>query len=220
MNKPLIIVGAGNFASIVEIYFNEFYEKEIVAFAVSQKLIDKSSFQNRSIVILENIQNDFPPSKFDIFVAIGYKKMNRIRESIYSDLLKMGYNLISFIHPEVKIWKSTNIGKNCFIFENNVIQPFTKIGNNSILWSGNHIGHHSEIGDNVFVSSHVVISGNCKIGDNSFIGVNSCFHDGVQVGKFALVGAGSIISKDVLDKAVYAPDVTKPHSVNTDRLNF
>ena len=57
------------------------------------------------------------------------------------------------------VWARHEIGENCFIFEDNTIQPFVKIGDDVVLWSGNHIGHHAEIGDHCFISSHVVISG-------------------------------------------------------------
>ena len=52
----------------------------------------------------------------------------------------MGYHLLTFVHPSVSIFDSTQIGQNCFIFVDNTIQPYTKIGNNTILWSGNHVG--------------------------------------------------------------------------------
>jgi acyl-[acyl carrier protein]--UDP-N-acetylglucosamine O-acyltransferase len=65
------------------------------------------------------------------------------------------------------------IGENCFIFEDNTIQPFVRIEDNVILWSGNHIGHHSTIKSHNFISSHVVVSGQCTIEPNCFIGVNS-----------------------------------------------
>lgn len=65
------------------------------------------------------------------------------------------------------------IGENCFIFEDNTIQPFVTIGDNRVLWSGNHVGHNPTVGDHVFVTSQVVISGACTIGDNSFLGVNA-----------------------------------------------
>ena len=52
-------------------------------------------------------------------------------------------------------------GDNCFILEDNTVQPFVTIGNNVTLWSGNHIGHDSVIEDDCFISSHVVVSGTC-----------------------------------------------------------
>ena len=93
------------------------------------------------------------------------------------------------------------IGENCFILEDNTIQPFTSVGNNTILWSGNHIGHHSKIGNNCFISSHVVISGNCIVGDNTFISVNSSIADRTNIGKSCFIGMGVNITKDIDDEA-------------------
>ena len=76
---------------------------------------------------------------------------------------KRGYRFANFVSQKSNIFNDNNIGENCMILENNVIQPFVKIGNNVTIWSGNHIGHHSVIEDNTFISSHVVISGRVKI---------------------------------------------------------
>ena len=76
----------------------------------------------------------------------------------------------SYVSPRAFVWRNVKLGEHCFIFENNVLQPFVNIGDNVVLWSGNHIGHHSKIGDHCFVSSHVVVSGFCDIGANCFLG--------------------------------------------------
>ena len=105
------------------------------------------------------------------------------------------------------------IGENCFIFEDNTIQPFVKIGNNVILWSGNHIGHHTTIEDHNFISSHVVVSGQCLIKSNCFIGVNSTIGHAVEVAEETLIGAGSVITKNTDKLSVYVP----AKSVKLDR---
>ena len=89
------------------------------------------------------------------------------------------------------------IGENCFILEDNTIQPFVKIGNNVTLWSGNHIGHHSIIKDHVFIASHVVVSGGCTIEDSCFLGVNCTLRDHIKIGQKSVLGAGTLILKDV-----------------------
>ena len=63
--------------------------------------------------------------------------------------------------------RSTPPGDNCFILEDNTIQPFVSIGNNVTLWSGNHIGHDSTIDDHCFIASHVVVSGHVRVGTRS-----------------------------------------------------
>ena len=113
-----------------------------------------------------------------------------------------GYKLASYISSKAYIGYEVEIGENCFIMENNVIQTFAKIGNNVVLWSGNHIGHSSIIHDNCFISSHVVISGFCEIGENTFVGVNTSVANNVKIGNYCLIGLGCIIVKDVAENSI------------------
>ena len=107
------------------------------------------------------------------------------------------------------------MGEHCFIFENNVIQPFVTIGDNVVLWSGNHIGHHSKIRDHCFISSHVVVSGFCDIGESCFLAVNATIGNNVTIGSDCLLGAGAAVVKDVpADSLVRGnlSDLSKPMS--------
>ena len=121
----------------------------------------------------------------------------------------LGFSFISYISEQATIL-SSSIGENCFILENNVIQPFVEIADNVVLWSGNHIGHHSKIHRHVFISSHVVISGNCSVGKNCFIGVNATIIDGVHVGKENIIGANALIKRDTEDSKIFPVSDTAP----------
>jgi acetyltransferase-like isoleucine patch superfamily enzyme len=110
--------------------------------------------------------------------------------------------------------------ENCFVLEDNTVQPFVKIGNNVTLWSGNHIGHHSVIGDNTFITSHVVISGGVDVGRNCFIGVNATVHDHVRLADYTLVGAASLINKDTEPYGVYIGIPAEKSRVPSNRLKL
>lgn len=220
MTKPIVIVGTGAFGEVAQAYFTEYKVRDVVAFSASSDRISNQQVLGRSVVALEDLQRTLPPSEIDVFVAIGYRHMNRNREQVFRNLASKGYEFATFVHPNVKIWSSSTIGRNCFIFEDNTVQPFTQIGDDTVLWSGNHIGHHSSIGDHSFISSHVVVSGSCRVGNNVFIGVNASIHDGVTVGDHALIGAGAVIARDVEPKAIYSPPRTKPRDVTTDEIDF
>ena len=107
---------------------------------------------------------------------------------------------------------------NCFILEDNTIQPFVTIGENVTLWSGNHIGHHTRIGANCFIASHVVISGGVQVGDNVFIGVNATLRDQVKVGARSVIGAGSLVLEDVPEDGVVAARGTELAKIPSHRL--
>lgn len=220
MSKNLVIVGVELFAEVAKSYFEEFTSYKVAAFSCHRAFMNKDTFCSLPVVALEEIKNQYPPEKYDVFVAIGYNKMNQVRQDLYREVKSLGYNCASFIYPNVKIWNSTTVGDNVFIFEDNTIQPFTSIGSNTIIWSGNHIGHHSTIGENCFITSHVVISGSCRIANNVFIGVNSTLRDDINIGNHVLIGAGSIIMNNAKDKEVFIANATKKIQKTSDRIRF
>jgi sugar O-acyltransferase (sialic acid O-acetyltransferase NeuD family) len=220
MANELIIIGSGLFAEVAKAYFEEYTDYRVVAFACHKRFKQSDTVYELPLYAIEEMEDKFLPSAYDAFVAIGYGKMNKMRQAVYEEIKGQGYRCATFVHPGVKIWSSTKLGDNVFIFEDNTIQPFTSIGNNTILWSGNHIGHHSSIGDHCFISSHVVISGSCHVGRNVFIGVNAILHDSLTIGDECLIGAGAIISKNTNPKEVFAPVATKLFPKNSEESGF
>lgn len=220
MREKLIIVGTGLFAEVACAYFEEYTNYEVAAFACHESYKAGDEIYGRRLLAIENLAPDYFPTDTDIFVAIGYGQMNKMRQRVYEEMKERGYSCATFVHPDVKIWDSTTVGDNVFIFEDNTVQPFTKIGNNTIMWSGNHFGHHGSIGNHCFIASHAVISGYCTIEDNVFIGVNATLRDGVTVAKETLIGAAAMILKDTNPKEVYAPQKTKAFAKKSDEIRF
>jgi sugar O-acyltransferase (sialic acid O-acetyltransferase NeuD family) len=130
----------------------------------------------------------------------------------------LGYRLASFISPRATVLNEGRIGDNCFIFEDNTIQPFVTIGSNVTLWSGNHIGHHSTIKDHCFIASHVVVSGGVEIGECTFIGVNATLRDHIKIGERCVIGAGALLLADAEPEGVYIGPATERSKVPSSRL--
>lgn len=204
----LIIIGDSAFAEIAYEYFTVDSEYEVVAFSVEKEYLKRDILFGLPVVPFEEIENRYPPSDHQFFVATVYTQLNRLRSRLYRQAKSKGYRPASFISPRAFLWRNCMLGEHCFIFEDNVIQPFVKIGDNVVLWSGNHIGHHSVIKDNCFISSHVVVSGFVEIGENCFLGVNTTVGNNVSIGDDCLIGAGAVITKNIeKDKVVKGPGV-------------
>ena len=176
----LIIFGAGDIARLAHYYFTRDSQHEVVAFTVDEKYKQGDAFLDLPLVAFENIAQHYPPAECKMFVALSYAKMNKIREEKYGAAKAAGYELVSYVSSRCSFLTDYPIGDNCFILEDNTVQPFVKIGNNVTLWSGNHIGHQTVIHDNVFISSHVVVSGYCQVGANCFLGVNSSIANNIN----------------------------------------
>ena len=216
--KKVVIFGTGAFAEVAYFYFKNDSQFEIVAFTENKEFMKKEKLFDLPIIPFEEIENIYPPSQYQLFIAVVYTKMNKIREKIFNEAKSKKYTLVSYVNSKAIIWEKIDIGENCFILENVVIQPFVKIGNNVIMWSGNHIGHHSKIADHCFITSHVVVSGNVQIGERCFLGVNSTIRDGIKIAKDCLIGAGTIILKDTKEKEVYKVKSTEPLQIKSDEL--
>lgn len=194
--KKLVIVGDSSFAEVAYEYFQQDSGYQVAAFAVERAFLNRDELFGRPVVALEDMADAFPPARHDVYVAVVYSELNRLRTRLVAAVEAMGYGLASFVSPHARVSPSARLGRHCFIFEDNVIQPYVTLGDNVVLWSGNHIGHHSSIGDNVFVSSHVVVSGHCIIGENCFLGVNAAVANDVKIAKDCWIGPGIVISAD------------------------
>lgn len=211
MKKPVVLFGLGSFAEVVHFYLTHDSDYEVVAFTVtSDCLPENREFLGLPVVPFETVEQLYPPTENAMFVSMGYRNMNHIRERFYNEAKTKGYQLITYVCSKATWWGDTQLGDNVFIFEDNTIQPFVSIGNNTILWSGNHIGHHSRIGNHCFISSHVVVSGHVAIGDNCFIGVNATFRDNIHIADENLIGPGVVILKSTQPKQAYLPERVKP----------
>lgn len=208
----LVIFGTGPIADLAYYYFTNDSEFEVVAFTVDASFKNTDIFNGLPVVSFEEVQNHFPPNKFHFFVALSYSEGNKLREDKFNAAKKLGYNFVSYVSSYATILNEYRMGENCFILEDNTIQPYVTIGNNVTLWSGNHIGHHSSIGDHVFITSHVVISGGAIVENNTFIGVNATIRDHIKIAAHNIIGAGSLIMKSTLEGEIYIPERTNPRS--------
>lgn len=218
MNKKLVIFGSGDMAELAYFYFSKQSEYEVAAFALDSEYIDAPELCGLPVVPTDLLASTYPPFQYDMFVALGYSKVNRLRRDKFEQLKELGYHLASFISPNATVLSASPIGENCFIFEDNTIQPFVEIGSNVTLWSGNHIGHHTTIDDHCFITSHVVVSGRVKIGKQCFFGVNATIRDHISIGNRCVIGAGSLILEDAEDDQLYIGTKTLPAEISSSKL--
>jgi sugar O-acyltransferase (sialic acid O-acetyltransferase NeuD family) len=203
MARPLVLIGAGEFAQIACEYFEHDSDYDVVAFSVERDYIPQPRLADRPVVAYETLETDYPSSQVDLFVAIPASQLNRLRTRFYLDAKRKGYGFATYISSRAFVWRNAEVGENTFIFEGNVIQPFVRIGNNCILWSGSIVCHRTVVHDHVFVASRAAISGYCEIGESSFIGVNSTFNDNVKVAPDNVIGSGALVTRDTEPGRIY-----------------
>lgn len=218
MKQALVIFGAGEIAQLAHFYFSTDSNYDVVAFTVDRAFMTSIEFCGLPVIPFEDLANRYTPDTHALFIALSYARLNEVRKDKYLAAKALGYRLATYVSSRATVLNEKRIGENCFVLEDNTIQPFAIIGNNVTLWSGNHIGHHSTIRDHCFIASHVVVSGGVEIDEACFIGVNATLRDHIKVGKKCVVGAGAILLADADPEGVYIGQATERSKVPSSRL--
>lgn len=200
--KQLVIFGSAEIAELAYYYFSNDSDYRVVAFTVDDAYVEGKQFLGLPLVPFSQVAERFPPAQSDMHVALSYSRLNQLRQEKYEQAKASGYTLASYVCSKSVTWPDLTIGDNCFILENQTIQPTVKIGNNVMIWSGNHLGHGSAIGDHTYIASHVVISGHCKIGKRCFFGVNATVKDFTVIGDDCFIGMAASVTRNVADGSV------------------
>lgn len=218
----VVVFGAGSIAEVAKVYLDRHSSDRVVGFTVDAAYRTADTFQGLPLVAWERLEERFPPDTVKLLGPLSYRRLNDFRRERHQEGKARGYAFASFIHPASHIY-TDDIGENCFILENNVIQPFVQIGAGVMMWSGNHIGHHAVIGDYCFLSSQVGIGGGVRLGRGCFLAGKAGVEAGVELGDACFLGTATIVLKDLPAESVVlgTADPVAPYpSSRLKRLNF
>jgi sugar O-acyltransferase (sialic acid O-acetyltransferase NeuD family) len=218
MRKEIIIFGNGKISETISFYAERQCGYKIAAFTCDKNFIKSSEFLGRPLIDFEVVDQLYPPSKFDFFVAVGYQDLNGLRERKFYEAKAKDYHIISVISPVSGIPENVITGQNCFIGPPALIQPFVEIGDNVFVWPGTVIGHHSEIGNHIWLTAGANIGGNVRIGDNCFIGLNATVSHCISLGSHCFLGANVLVIKNLEDRQVVITESQNPIRLNSDQF--
>lgn len=209
----LVVFGAGQIADVARVYIDACGPDRIVGFTVDAARREADMFAGRPLVSWENLERRFPPNRVKLLGPLSFRRLNDLRKARYEEGKARGYSFATFVHPSCSNHAS-KIGENCFILENNTLQPFVTIGENVIMWSNNHVGHHSTIGEHCFLSSQIGLSSNVVIGPGCFLSGQVGVEYGVTIGAGSYLGTCTFIARDLPPESVVraAPSPVAPYS--------
>lgn len=216
--KRVVLFGEGEFARLAQFYLTEDSPHEVAAFTVDGAHVTAATVQGLPVVPFEEILTLYPPDDFSMFIAVGYARMNKLRQSTVHAAKELGYNLVTYLSSTATTWPGTSIGDNCYIMEQTVIQPFVTIGNNVVVWSGCHINHESNIQDHCFLSSASSSPASPRSSPNCSLGLHATIRNGITVARECVIGADSLIMKDTRPREVYSGHRALLLRIPSDRL--
>lgn len=130
-------------------------------------------------------------------VAVGD---NHIREQRFYEVSRLGFELITAVHPSAQISPDVTLGDGVIVGEGVIISTGVIVHNNVIIEPGAVISVLSEIGENAFIGPGACISGGVRVGRNCHIDPGVSVAPEVKIGKNVFVEAGTAVRADLPDQ--------------------
>jgi len=219
--QEIVIYGDSDFAEQVKYQLDSDERYKVISFTVDESKYVKDRFLDLPVIPFQLLGNYYKKDEINIFVAIGYTKMNKIREKVLKEIENEGYILLTYISKKSFVSKNVYIGAGSYIAEFVSIGSNAQIGKGVIILSNSSIAHNVLIGDFVFCSHSVTIGGHALIKNNSFIGLNSTIKNSITVSENNIIGCGSNVINSTDSESIYVGNPAKNiKGVNIDSIRI
>lgn len=218
--RKVVIFGVSRIAEVLyqTIRSDDKSNLEIEAFCVDHEYKRMDTKYGLPVVDFETVVSAYPPSDYEMIVAIGYHDMNRTRAHKCCQAAEMGYSLPGYVHGNVMITEDVKLGTNVLVFNNVCIGPGCTIGDDSVAFAGSIISHHALIGAHNWITSGTVIGGATTTGNNCFFGICSSIGHNIKIGNMNFIGQNAVITKNTEDNGVYIIPDTPRYRLETEKF--
>lgn len=198
--KEIIVVGFGGHAKSVIDSLERTKEYRIIGYTDVEESLAYRGYQ--WLGTDERLRDYYYQGVRYACIGVGYLGKGRIRDRLYDQLKKIGFQLPVIMDPSAVIAKDVSIGEGSFIGKNVIVNADCRIGKLCIINSDALIEHESIVDDFAHVAVRAVACGSVRIGEHSFLGANATVIQNLQIGKNVIAGAGSVIISDLPDHSV------------------
>ena len=95
--KKLVLFGDSAFGEVAYELFTHDSEYEVVAFTVNKEFLKKDTLFGLPVVPYEDIEKLYPPSQYDMHIALVYNTLNRTRAKFYHDAKPVSYTHLNWL---------------------------------------------------------------------------------------------------------------------------
>lgn len=195
--EKIILVGAGGHAKSVVDSIETSGQFEIVGF-VDKGKIGEEIYHSYKIIGRDKDLPDFYRNGIRYaFICIGFMGNSSIREVLYRELLRTGYQVPVIIDKQAVLASDVVIGEGTYVGKQVVLNAGAIIGKMCIMNTSAIAEHETAIGDFSHLAVGGILCGRAEIGKSVFIGANATVTQNVKVGDKCIIGAGSVVLKDV-----------------------
>ncbi|MFA7493762.1 MAG: sialic acid O-acetyltransferase, partial [Proteiniphilum sp.] len=167
MKKKCVIIGAGTYGQVYAAYLKDEYE--VLGFLDSNQKLFGTSILGFEVLGDIDILKNWDRS-INIFVPIG-KAATRIK--LLREVREMSFKTPNFIHSNVCMHDSVELGECVYILPGTNIMPLVKIEDYVMISIGVNIAHHTILSKGVFLSQGSNIGASILVEENAFCGIAS-----------------------------------------------
>lgn len=219
MNKKRVIVfGAGGHAKVVVDVIEQMGIYQIVGLVDDSPELKGTVRGGYSVIGNKDDLAGMSGAGTDgVIVALGD---NYRRKYVCEEIERMGFRLISAIHPSAVIGSRVRIGAGTLVVAGVIVNVDAEIGENVIVNTGATIDHDCRIAAHVHLSPGVHLAGRVSIGEASHLGIGAVVLPNISVGKYCIVGAGAVVRENLPDKIVAVGNPARIIKRNEVALGF
>ena len=197
-----IIIGAGTYGETYLDFLRE-VGVEIVGFLDDNPELTGKKIRGAEVLgtteLLPSLKERYGVEA--VYCPIG---SNKIRVNKLETARACGYKTPNFIHPKANIAPTVSMADEGVYIEGSTnIMSYVVIERDVLICTGGNVAHHCYLSQGTFISMGVNFGAMISTGKFAYMGIGSTIMSGVKsIGEDALVGAGSVVIRDVPDRAV------------------
>ena len=205
MKKKAIIFGINELSAVLGWLLETEGKYELIGYTLDDEYCVSEKYSDKPLIPFSKLDELYPDKNFEIFITIGYSKMNDVRKLVFNKIKKKEYKIGQYIHPS-SVVQCKSIGDGNIILDSCSLGVFSVIGDGNIIWPGVTISHHCVVKDYNYFAPECTVAGCVNIENNCFLGVNCTIKNSITINDYSLIGAGVYVSKSTDEYGVYVPE--------------
>lgn len=135
-------------------------------------------------------------------ITVGQIKNSRLRQSLFSKLRDMGFELPSVVAPSAYVSRHASIGEGNVVMHMAFINAGVSLADNCIINTKSLVEHDCSIASHCHISIGAILCGGVCVDSGSFIGAGAVIRQNVRIGKNVIIGCGANVHADVPDNTI------------------
>jgi len=199
----VVIFGTGRLASLAWYLLTHDSPWRVEAFTVDRDQLTCRLHEGLPVVPFDELAARYPPAQIDLYIPLGYERINELRRRRYLEAKALGYRFATYVSSRAHVSTDAAFGDNCLVCENAHVGAGARVGEDVIVRCGAHIGERCVVHDHCFVAAQAMLGADVDMGEQAFVGVAAVVRDGVHLGARSFAGAGAGLLSDTEPDAVY-----------------